>query len=106
MDRIRRPNVVVLPDEALVRSAAEPASPIQFTHVLRTAQPFYAMASGGELESTLLDEGRQRLQADGNFEVGAEVALIDSGNGVYCTVMDGRGRLVMTACAGLARLEV
>jgi hypothetical protein len=52
----------------------------------------------------LREEGREPLQADGTFEVGAVVVLVKRGNGVYCTVMDARGRVVRTPCAGLVRV--
>jgi hypothetical protein len=107
MDRIRRPHVEVLPDEALVRGPAEPPSPLPFTHVLQVTQPFYSVTHPQESfeEAGLLDEGRLRLAADGTLEAGAMLVLIDRGNGVYCTVRDARGHVVRTACAGLAPLD-
>jgi hypothetical protein len=94
MEGMKRPEVVVLPDSALVPSNNRVSPPPnQFTHEVTRAQPFYFAYQGPD------------TVANGEFQPGTKVVLL-----VYesvqamCHVVDSRGLYVQTSWEGLARL--
>jgi len=94
MENVIRPNVVVLPESAQVpeRNRIAPA-PNQFTHEVAAAQPFY------------FREGKPDEPAAGELAAGAKVVLMVHDGGELCRVVDARGLYVLTAFAGLRRLQ-
>ena len=93
MDRMLRPEPVVVPDSALVPSAnlIRPP-PNQFTHEVRTRQPFFYGTKAGK-------------DPDGEFMPGTKVVLMVRNKGKMCRVVDARGLYVSTACKGLKLLK-
>jgi hypothetical protein len=93
MERMLRPEPVVVPDSALVPSANQlRPPPNQFTHQVRKRQPFYYGAKPSK-------------QPDGEFEVGTKVVLMVHDKGKMCRVVDGQGLYVLTAFEGLKKLR-
>jgi len=83
----------VLQDSALVpRDALVRPPPNRFTHVVRERQPYYYGA-------------RKSKQPDGELAKGARVVLMVYDNGKTCRVVNRQGLYVLTAFAGLRRLE-
>lgn len=94
MDRMLRPESVVVPDSALVpRGNHVRPPPNQFTHELRRRQPYYYGARAGK-------------QPDGEFTAGTKVVLMVRDKGKWCRVIDGQGLYVLTAFDGLKRLPI
>lgn len=89
MDRMLRPEPVVVPDSALVPPAnlIRPP-PNQFTHEVRKRQPFYYGTKAGK-------------DPDGEFAPGTKVVLMVRSKGKMCRVVDDRGLYVLTAFEGL-----
>jgi hypothetical protein len=79
MDRMLRPKMKVLPDEALVKA----------THTVAREQPFYLGKPGKGAEPA------------GSFAAGAKVSLVSASRGPMCVVLDRQGRKVYTAREGL-----
>jgi hypothetical protein len=90
MRGFERPRATVLPDAALVPAANLTTPPVQFTHRLLVAQPYYYA----------LPEGRS--DCDGHFEAGTPLVLRAHAHGPWCEVVDGRGLRVLTAFKGLS----
>lgn len=84
MEGFVRPEVVVLPDSALVpdRNVIRPA-PNRFTHELTRAAPFYF--DGAQ---------QQGRQPNGEFPDGTRVVLLVHHGGTHCRVVDSRGLYV------------
>jgi hypothetical protein len=93
MKGILRPEPQVLGGDALVpeRNLIDPA-PNQFTHVIRSAQPYHYTEPEGD------------QPPDGTFEAGTRVVLLAHDGGRTCWVADGRGLYVATKWKGLAHL--
>ncbi len=94
MDHMVRPELVVLPESALVpaRNLIWPP-PNQFTHqVMPSEQPFY------------YDSPSSSVSPDGVFELGKEVVLLRHDGGQYCHVADGQGLYVATLFNGLKQI--
>jgi hypothetical protein len=84
-----RPEATILDENTIVpdRNLISPA-PNHFTHEVVQSQPFY-----------FLDEGWDTKPA-GQFGAGSSVLLVHRGRD-RCWVIDARGLLVLTRCAGL-----
>ena len=91
MEGFKRPDAVVLPDEAMVPPAnlIRPA-PNRFTHVLPRAEPFHFAEhpAGG-------------ARPDGELPAGTKVVLLLHDGGPTCRVVDGRGLYVQVRFAAL-----
>ena len=93
MEGVKRPEVVILPEGAVLpRTSLISPAPNQFTHEVTRSQPFFTSNGPGEALPT------------GAFEPGTKVNLLVSDDGEMCRVVDARGLYVLTACAGLRRL--
>lgn len=94
MTEIRRPEVVVLPEGALVpeTNVISPA-PNHFTHEVIQTQPFYFAYPLSEASAVSV------------FVPGTKVNLLFSDESEMCRVADARGLYVVTACAGLSPLK-
>lgn len=92
MRGMRRPKAIVVPEGALVhrRTRVEPP-PNCFTHRVRRRQAYY-------------EDMRAAPPAAGYFTGGTLVVLMVHDGGRMCRVVDGQGRYVLTAFAGLAPL--
>ena len=85
-----RPKASVLAESALVppHCTISPA-PNQFTHQVKSRQPFYFDYDGAD------------TVPNGEFEAGAKVVLLVHHGGPMCRVADGRGLYVETSFEGL-----
>jgi hypothetical protein len=93
MERMLRPEAIVLGDNALIPPANRVSpEPNQFTHELTAAQPFY------------YSDPQEAGQPAGEFAAGTRVILFRYQGGKYCRVVDGQGLYVETEYAGLRRL--
>lgn len=93
MDRMLRPEPVVVPDSALVPPANHVRPPPnQFTHEVRKDQAYYYGTKAGK-------------EPDGEFTSGTKVVLMVRDKGKMCRVVDGRGLYVLTAFDGLKKLK-
>ncbi len=93
MEGFRRPESIVLPDNACVPgpNVVVPA-PNQFTHEATRALPyFYAGAQAG-------------TSPDGEFRAGTRVVLFRHDGGPHCRVVDGQGLYVEVEYDGLKTL--
>ncbi len=88
MDHMKRPKATVLPDSALVPESNLMTPPKQFTHVVKSEQPYYYTGP------------QQAASPDGSFPAGTKLLLM-SREGVSCHVLDARGLHVSTAFDGL-----
>ena len=93
MDRMLRPEPVVVPDSALVPPGNQlRPPPNQFTHEVRKQQPYYYGTKPGK-------------EPDGEFTPGTKVVLMVQDRSKMCRVVDGHGLYVLTACGGLKKLK-
>ena len=94
MERMIRPEAVVLPESAQVpiRNLVVPP-PNQFTHELVVPQSYFY---------TKMQPG---TEPDGEFPAGTKVVLLWYDGGSTCRVLDGRGLYVDTEYAGLKKLS-
>ena len=85
--------MTVLPESAAIpsRNVIQPP-PNQFTHEVRTEQPYYYVGS------------QQAAPPEGTFPAGTKVILL-SRTESECYVADARGLYVATACKGLRRIQ-
>ncbi|MEK7702650.1 MAG: hypothetical protein AAB317_01640 [Nitrospirota bacterium] len=90
MDHMIRPKMNVLSESAVVpdRNLIRP-TPTQFTHEVKSEQPYYYNVPGHTLVS------------DGTFLAGTKVVLLSHDGGSFCHVVDGHGLSVVTAFEGL-----
>jgi hypothetical protein len=84
-----RPEKRILPDAAAVPKKNQAPVPRRFTHEVAGEQPFYYAARDTEPAGTLSAGSRVRLASEG---------------ATRCRVVDSRGLVVYTACAGLKPL--
>lgn len=91
MDRMLRPEPVVVPDSALVPPGNQiRPPPNQFTHEVRKRQPYYYGMKAAK-------------EPDGEFSAGTQVVLMVYDKGKMCRVVDGSGLYVLTAFDGLKK---
>jgi hypothetical protein len=92
MEKIIRPDAVVLGDGALIPDGnLISPPPNQFTHELTVDQPFY------------YSKVRDDQAPNGEFAAGTKIVLLVD-NGQYCRVVDKQGLYVDTLSAGLRHL--
>jgi hypothetical protein len=93
MERMLRPEPVVVPDSALVPPGNQVRPPPnQFTHEVRKRQPFYYGT-------------KPTKEPDGEFTPGTKVVLMVHDKGKMCRVADESGLYVLTAYDGLKKLK-
>ncbi|MET0751945.1 MAG: hypothetical protein ABWZ66_01165 [Pyrinomonadaceae bacterium] len=93
MEQFTRPDMDVLPDEALIPDGSLISPPPnQFTHELKNSQPFYYTGA------------QQASPPDGEFPEKTKVVLFRHDGGSHCRVVDGQGLYVEIEFQSLKKL--